>query len=134
MIEELVSRVFGTRNAVHLAHWATKSYAEHMALGSFYDDLIDGVDAIIEAHQGAFGLIGDVKMIEVPRDNIAEHLAGEAKWIEAAREKLSGGSKAIEARIDDFVQTYLTTVYKLANLDGAGKDKMAARWYSKEKD
>ena len=37
MIEELVSKVFSARNASHLAHWATKSYAEHQALGAFYE-------------------------------------------------------------------------------------------------
>jgi len=57
MIEELVTRVFSTRNAAHLAHWKTKSFAEHSALGDFYDALIDGVDEIIEDYQGAFGLI-----------------------------------------------------------------------------
>ena len=40
MIEELVSHVFAMRNAAHLAHWATKSYSEHKALGKLYDDLM----------------------------------------------------------------------------------------------
>ena len=33
MIEELVALVFATRNAVHLEHWRTKSFAAHTAMG-----------------------------------------------------------------------------------------------------
>lgn len=35
MLEELIMRVFAARNAAHLEHWRTKSYAQHVALGSF---------------------------------------------------------------------------------------------------
>lgn len=116
MIEELVARVFATRNATHLAHWATKSYAEHQALGAFYDALIDGIDAVVEAHQGAFGLIGNVKPTVADKDDIAEHIKDEARWIEANREKLSGGVRAIENLIDSLTDSYLTTYYKLTTL------------------
>ena len=58
MIEEFVSRSFALRDAAHLAHWATRSYSEHVALGEFYDGLLDKVDTIVEAYQGCFGLIG----------------------------------------------------------------------------
>jgi hypothetical protein len=51
MIEELISRVFATRNAVHLAHWAETSGFRHNVLGEFYDSLIDKVDTIVEAHR-----------------------------------------------------------------------------------
>lgn len=36
MIEDLVARVFKTRNQAHLSHWKTKSFAEHQALGGVY--------------------------------------------------------------------------------------------------
>ena len=116
MIEELVSRVFATRNAVHLAHWATKSFAKHSALGSFYDSLIDRIDTIVEAHQGAFGLIGNVDPTVVNKNKIEEHIKQEARWIEQNRQEISGGIEAIGALIDDLTNDYLTTYYKLTNL------------------
>lgn len=48
MIEELVSRVFSTRNAVHLSHWSTNSFAEHKTLSLFYDNTIEGINALID--------------------------------------------------------------------------------------
>lgn len=115
-MEELIARVFATRNAVHLAHWKTTSFAEHSALGDFYGDLIDGIDEIIEDYQGAFGLIGPVKIPDISPDSIAVHISDEAKWIEQNRESLSRGVNSIAARIDDFVSKYLRTAYKLFNL------------------
>ena len=116
MIEELISRVFATRNAVHLAHWSTKSFAQHSALGSFYDDLIDGIDTVVEAHQGAFGLVGDVEPTVVNKNNLAEHIKQEARWIEQNRTDIAGGVRAIENLIDSLTDSYLTTYYKLTNL------------------
>ena len=57
MIEELVEKVFAARNEAHVAHWATKSFAEHMALGEFYDNIIDLIDRLIEATKGITDLL-----------------------------------------------------------------------------
>ena len=53
-INELIERVFTTRNLVHFAHWNTNSYASHMALGDLYDEIVDEVRAIREAHAEKF--------------------------------------------------------------------------------
>lgn len=116
MIEELVSRVFATRNAAHLAHWATKSYAQHVALNEFYDELPDLLDSIVEAHQGAFGLIDDVSPTVVNKNNIADHIKQEARWIEQNSDEITGGIKAIQNLLDSLTDIYLTTHYKLTNL------------------
>lgn len=116
MIEELVSRVFATRNAVHLAHWASKSYAEHKTLGHFYEDLIEALDSIVEAHQGAFGLLDAVENRVVNKSNIAEHIKQEARWIEQNADEITGDIKAIQNLLDSLTDAYLTTYYKLTNL------------------
>lgn len=116
MIEEFVARVFQTRNAVHLAHWATPSYAEHMALGDFYEDLIEKIDHIVEMYQGAFGKIDKPPMSRPQVGDLLTHIKAEAKWIEANRSKISDGVNAIENAIDDLTGSYLKTFYKLSNL------------------
>jgi len=116
MIEELVSRVFATRNATHLAHWASKSYAEHVTLGEFYDVVIEALDRIVEAHQGAFGLIDTVEPRVVNKNNIAEHLKQEARWIEQNADEITGDIRAIQNLLDSLTDIYLTTYYKLTNL------------------
>lgn len=119
MIEELVGRVFATRNAAHLAHWKATgvgSYARHIALGDFYDGLIDKVDTIVEMCQGVHGIIGNVRVPPMPTGEITEHISSEAEWIAKNRESISDDVDAINNVIDDLVGLYLTTHYKLVNL------------------
>jgi hypothetical protein len=116
MIEELVAHVFALRNAAHLAHWATKSYSQHQALGTLYDGLIDKIDMIVETYQGAFGLIGDVKIVVMPKGSITEIVLKELNWIDKNREKIAEKSTMLENLIDDLMQLYSTTHYKLVNL------------------
>jgi hypothetical protein len=116
MIEELVSHVFALRNAAHLAHFSTKSYSEHKALGKFYDDLIDKIDSIVEAYQGYYGLIGEVRIMMMPKDRIVNTVRTELGWIQTNRDKIAKKNTMIENLIDDLMQTYSTTHYKLVNL------------------
>lgn len=116
MIEEFVSHTFAMRNAAHLAHWATKSYAEHVALGDFYDALIDKLDAIVEAHQGQFGLIKEVRIVSVSPKGIKGHIKTEMKWLEANRDKIAQKATMIQNMVDDLIALYATTLYKLENL------------------
>lgn len=118
MIEQLVSRVFYTRNAAHLAHWKTKSYAEHTALGAFYDGLVDNIDAIVEAYQGFFDLIAMVppRTGELLPKDIVSHISDECDWINANRSKIAEDTPAIENNIDTLSALYMSTLYKLRNL------------------
>lgn len=117
MIEQLIARVFAARNIAHLAHWKTKSYAQHMALGDFYDQIVDDLDAIVECYQGVFGLVGDVPYNQAPsKVSIIQFLEGEAAWIEENVEAISGDNCAVENLIDGLAGTYRTTIYKLKNL------------------
>lgn len=104
------------RNAAHLAHFSTKSYAEHKALGKFYDDLIGKIDTIVEAYQGCYGLIGEVRITMMPKDKMADRVRTELGWIQQNRDKVAKKNTMIENLIDDLMQTYSSTHYKLVNL------------------
>jgi len=117
MIEELVARTFAARNAVHLEHWRTRNYAQHVALGDLYDGLVGKIDGIVEMYQGAFGLL-DVKSLDAPEApaGVLARIADEAAWIQANRVELAGDICAIENALDDLAGLYLTAFYKLKNL------------------
>ena len=116
MIEELVGKVFATRGASHLAHWKTKSFAQHMALDTFYNGLIEKIDGLVEVYQGACGLIGPVTMPSVKPDKILDHIVEESDWIAEHRDEIAEDVDAIKNLIDDLVGLYLSTIYKLKNL------------------
>lgn len=55
-MDELVASLLASRTAFHKLHLnvsGVDSYAAHMALNSFYDEIGDLVDAVAESYQGA---------------------------------------------------------------------------------
>lgn len=57
LIGRLIAIMFLSRDVAHREHLRTQSYAQHMALGSFYEGIIDRADAIAEAYQGRHEII-----------------------------------------------------------------------------
>lgn len=116
MIKELVSKVFNTRGYVHLSHWKTKSFAEHMALGDLYEELIDGIDKLVEAYQGVFGLLDlDVEKFDMPID-IIKHLSSELIWINNNCEEITKDLPALDNILQELQGSYMKALYKLKNL------------------
>ena len=119
MIEELIAKVFEARNAAHLEHWRTKSYAKHKALGGFYESAIDLIDDLVEAYQGNFGIIGKIKYEEEYDDSkvdCVKCLTEDVTWIAEHRSHIAQDVDALENIVDEITALYLKTLYKLENL------------------
>jgi len=110
MVIELIKKMFLSRDEAHLNHWKTKSYAQHEALGEYYEGVIDLLDKYVEAHQGAFGIV------ETETANIAKKLNADIIWITENRATISQGVPALENILDELVGLKLKTLYKLENL------------------
>jgi hypothetical protein len=54
-IEELVRIFMEVGNQARLYHWQTESFAEHEALGSFYDQWTELTDKFVETYAGLYG-------------------------------------------------------------------------------
>lgn len=116
-MEELIELVFASRNAAHLEHWKTKSYAAHQALGSFYGDVIDKLDAIVEARQGIGSLVKIGTLPEQkPCKDIIECLSDALVWIADNRKSITGSVPALDNLLQDLESVYMSTLYKLRNL------------------
>ncbi len=112
---QLVALTFLGRDLAHRAHLQTDSYAEHMALGEFYEKLIPLVDSFAEAYQGRYN-----ERLEIPlMDNefegeIADVLEQQMAWVEDHREKICPRTEsALHNEIDSIVHLYQSTLYKL---------------------
>lgn len=118
MIEELIHRAFCARNAANIAHWRTSNNAQHMALGAFYDNIVDATDKLVEAHMGAAGkVIGEFEIPALkPVKNILKYLTEEVAWIDENRSEIASGIPALENIVDEITGLYLSTIYKLKQL------------------
>ena len=115
-MEEIIGLLFLDRNLAHLEHLKTKSYAAHMALNGFYEGVIDLADKLAEAYQGAEGIMQDIPLMSnVPNEPIDMTLYSHMQMIEAMR-KSACKITAIQNIIDEVVSLYLSTIYKLRNL------------------
>jgi hypothetical protein len=119
-MENLISLLFLARDLAHREHLKTKSFAQHMALGSFYLEIVENADAIAEAYQGQYGLMKNLEILgfKSSRDNIVTELQAQVKWIKDNRYKICGKDDTpIQNLIDTVVETYLSTLYKLRFLN-----------------
>lgn len=114
MVEKLIAVLFLSRDLAHREHLKTSSYATHMALGSFYVDIIEQADRLAEAHQGRRGLLGDIPLLsnDTGKTKIADILQSLLASIEKLRGDI-GSDTALQAIVDDIVELYLSTLYKL---------------------
>lgn len=110
-----IGMLFQARNVTHSVHLNTRSYAKHVALAAFYDEIVELADKFAEAYQGRYGLIGPVQVPESGKtSNVIDYLQAQLDEIEQSREKLVDRKDTpLNNIIDEIVGLYLSTLYKL---------------------
>ena len=117
MIGQFIAVLFLARDLAHREHLRTKSYAQHMALGDFYKEIVDLADSLVEAYQGRSGII-DIPLLdnEFPGE-IIESMEKQFAWLEKNRDAAVGkNDRPLQNLVDDILVLYLSTLYKLKNL------------------
>jgi hypothetical protein len=115
-MEHIIGLLFHARTVAHIEHLKTKSYAQHVALNTFYDEIVELADSLAEAYQGDKGLMSDVPMYaKFPDYPIDVFLEKQMKTIEELR-KEGNYRSALQNIIDEIIGLYLSTLYKLRNL------------------
>jgi hypothetical protein len=112
---DFVGQLFLARDVTHSVHLNTRSYSKHVALNIFYDRIVGAADDFAEAYQGRYGLIGPITLQSGKKtNNIIEFLEGQLADIEAARyDVVPKTDSALQQLIDNIVEIYLRTLYKL---------------------
>jgi RNA binding exosome subunit len=112
--EEFVSMALLGRDLAHLAHWKTKSYAEHKALNEFYDGVLELIDTFVEQYQGYYGKRMAIELKAKQSDDIREVLEQQCEWIEMYRYQVcEREDSAMQNTIDEILRMYQTTAYLL---------------------
>ncbi len=110
---ELVARAFAARSAAHFAHLRARSYAEHMALEGFYEDILDPVDQFCEVFQGFHGLIKDFPDVLPSKDAPLVFLVDFADWLKKNRAACAAGETCLQNIIDEAIAVTVRAIYKL---------------------
>lgn len=117
---ELVARCFDARTTAHFAHLMTTSYAQHMALGGFYDAIAEAADELAECLMGVEGRFKVFPLLtpQAPTDLQAmlDYLTDLHAWTAKNRDRVADGSTELQNLVDEILAVIDRTFYKLKNL------------------
>ena len=99
----------------HLMHFSTDSFAKHMALGEYYDEIVDLTDALAEQYMGKYGKITEFPNTYHTAKDPIQYLQNLGKFVEEARKDLPQDSW-IQNEVDGIAELISQTTYKLVNL------------------
>lgn len=112
---DFVGMLFLARDVAHSAHLNTRSYAKHVALNTFYDEIIELADKFAEAYQGKYGLIGPISLMSAKKtNNVVQFLEGQVDDLAEMRYKVVDKEcTPLQNIIDEIFGLYYSTLYKL---------------------
>ena len=112
---DFVGTLFLARDVAHSVHLNTRSYAKHVALNEFYDNIVGLADKFAEAYQGKYGLIGPISLMSAKETgNIVEFLEDQVEDLMEMRYKVVDKEcTPLQNIIDEILGLYYSTLYKL---------------------
>jgi hypothetical protein len=112
---EMISLLLHSRTQVHILHLQTKSFAEHSALGGYYDEIGGIVDGIIESYQGKYSILKGYKKYELEDYKDVTTTINYLKELYGKVEELRDCCKDsyIQNQIDNVSELINSTLYKL---------------------
>jgi DNA-binding ferritin-like protein len=99
----------------HFFHWSTDSFSKHMALGSYYDEIVPLVDDLVEAYMGCYEQIKTFPSVYHQPKEAVKYLESLKSFVDDARQDLPKESQ-IQNIVDEIAQLIDSTCYKLKYL------------------
>jgi hypothetical protein len=115
---DFMGMLFLARDVTHSVHLNTRSFSKHSALNIFYERIVGAADDFAETYQGRHGLIGPISLMSAKKTtNVVEFLQDQLDEIEKCRyEVVDKSDSSLQQLIDNIVEIYLRTLYKLKYL------------------
>lgn len=111
-VGDFIGMLFYSRNAAHLMHLKTTSFAAHKALNDYYDGIVGIADSLAESYQGAYGLIN----ITIPActcgdDDPVSYFTELKSYLDTKRSLFKQSYH--QNIIDEALELVTSTIYKL---------------------
>ena len=114
-VPELMMCLLHSVTNAHILHLQSRSYSEHQALGAYYAEIGDLVDAFIEAYQGKYSIIDNYPAeYEAPPAGAIAYL----QYLEAEVQTLRRADgfpqdSELQNEVDNIANLINSTLYKL---------------------
>ena len=106
---KFIGLLLHSRDAMHLAHWNSKSYSEHKTLDAYYSGILDLTDEFTEVLFGQRGRM-NISVPEVELEDPTDHLAELRDTIEEERDNYSTN---LQNTMDEMLSLIERTLYLL---------------------
>ena len=106
---KFIGQLFHSRDAMHIAHLQTTSFAEHKALNGYYDGILDLTDKFIEVYFGRFKRV-EIVIPEAKIQSSVEHLKELQQLIDGERNNYPSELQNI---MDEMLSLVNKTLYLL---------------------
>jgi hypothetical protein len=118
-VMQFVMCMLNSVTTAHILHFKTKSFSQHMALGTFYSEIGELVDKFVEAFQGKYGLLTNYPStceLQPNAEPLAymEYLTKETQTLR--RQSGFPQDTDLQNEVENISNLINTTRYKLANL------------------
>jgi len=116
---EFLNRLFESREYAHGYHLKTTSFAEHLALQTYYETIIDMIDELAETYQGQYEIIDDYQIIvrNIKKQTPVEYFDELANYVHIKRKDIiNPETEHLISLIDNIHVLIYKTIYKLKNL------------------
>jgi hypothetical protein len=115
---ELLITLLNSATIGHVLHLQSRSYAEHKALNTFYSEMPDLVDGVIEAYQGRYGELVEYpdQVVELSEYKDALEFVMFLKILLEEDRYVLGDASEIQNLVDGIAELIDSTIYKLTFL------------------
>jgi len=118
---QFFSKLFESREMAHVYHLSVKgdmgSYAAHVALGAYYEGILEFIDDLIEVYQGQYGLVENFQIIDTSSTKSQEpieYFEELVSFVKSTRNtSLSSEDTHLQNIIDEVIALIYKTLYKL---------------------
>jgi hypothetical protein len=99
----------------HILHFQSLSYSQHIALGTYYDEVSDLVDGFVESFQGKYGLLTKYQSdYQLPDNNPVTYLTYLKEEVATLRRAPNFPQDSeLQNEVDNIANLINTTLYKL---------------------
>lgn len=113
---EFVGLMFFERSVAHKEHLTTGLYSTHMALETFYDEIVDLADTFAESYQGKYEILNDLQLTWVAPeyDSIEDFIRDSMEWIQTNRYMIAPQNDTpLQNIIDEVITLHAQTLDRL---------------------
>jgi len=119
-VSKFISKLLESREMAQVYHWTVKgdmgSHAAHLALQTYYEEVIEFIDDIVEIYQGQYGLIEGYDIIDTTDSKSKDRLdyfKETVEFVKSARKCIKAEDTHIHNIVDELIALQYKTIYKL---------------------